>query len=311
MNIEDYHKLNNKNLNIDEKIDIILKADEVDTYLLTVIQRFKEKIDFEKYYLSYSGGKDSHLLYWIIKELLEDNKITIVGINTFLEHPEIRERLYKYSDVILYPLLKPNEIKEKYGIPCFSKQQDEYIERYQKGCRTNSLMQRVNGFSFIGENGKLYKSAFKLNNKARDLLLNNKLHKISPKCCLFMKKKPAHLYEKESGKKPILGIRSNESIIRKSKYQTCLNKNGKFTPLWDLTDDMENKIYKKFNIEIPEIYNYIFRTGCMGCPYGYHKGDTIKELNLINENQRKYIIEYFKESYKILGILGTDDKEGD
>lgn len=40
----------------------------------------------------------------------------------------------------------------------------------------------------------------------------------------------------------------------------------------------------------------------MGCPYGRYKGDTTKELALLNDRQRKFVIEYFKESYKVLGI---------
>lgn len=40
----------------------------------------------------------------------------------------------------------------------------------------------------------------------------------------------------------------------------------------------------------------------MGCPYGSYKGDTKKELDLLNDTQRKFVIEYFKESYDVLGI---------
>ena len=40
----------------------------------------------------------------------------------------------------------------------------------------------------------------------------------------------------------------------------------------------------------------------MGCPYGSHYGDTEKELALINDNQRKFVCELFKESYDVLGI---------
>ena len=76
----------------------------------------------------------------------------------------------------------------------------------------------------------------------------------------------------------------------------------KFTPLWDLSDELLNKIYEKYNIEIPSVYNYICRTGCMGCPYGSYKHDTEKELALLNENQFKFVCKYFKESYEVLGI---------
>ena len=65
---------------------------------------------------------------------------------------------------------------------------------------------------------------------------------------------------------------------------------------------LENKIYEKYNIEIPKVYKHIERTGCMGCPYGSWKGDTKKELKLLKDKQKKFICEYFKESYKVLGI---------
>ena len=69
-----------------------------------------------------------------------------------------------------------------------------------------------------------------------------------------------------------------------------------------MSDYLLNKIYKKYDIEIPEVYNHICRTGCMGCPYGHYKHDTEKELMLLNNNQLKFVKEYFKESYEVLGI---------
>ena len=48
-------------------------------YLYDLETKFK-KINPEEYYLSYSGGKDSHLLYWFIKERLKDNLMKSRGI---------------------------------------------------------------------------------------------------------------------------------------------------------------------------------------------------------------------------------------
>ena len=120
--------------------------------------------------------------------------------------------------------------------------------------------------------------------------------------CHYLKKEPARIFEKETGLKAILGIRNGESALRKRQYRTCFTKDKKFTPIHDLSDELLEKIYKKYNIEIPKVYDHIQRTGCMGCPYGSWKHDTEKELELINENQRKFVCEYFKESYNILGI---------
>lgn len=91
---------------------------EEENYLITLKERFK-LIDPSKYYLSYSGGKDSHFLYWFIKEILKDENIEIVSVNTTMEHPEILERINKNADKVLFPSLKPMEIKEKYRYSLF------------------------------------------------------------------------------------------------------------------------------------------------------------------------------------------------
>lgn len=274
-----------------------------DFYLEDLKTKFR-KINPEEYYLSYSGGKDSHLLYWFIKEYAKIDGIKIVGINTYMEHPEIRERIEKYSDIVLMPTMKPFEIKEKYGIPCFSKIQDDFIDRYQRGSRCKSVLERIKSRQFVGRDGKIHNSSFSLNKKARELLLSGKLHKISPKCCKYLKKEPAKKYEKESGLKAILGVRGSEGAMRRSQYTSCFTKDKKFTPLWDLTDEIENAIYEKYNIELPKVYEHIERTGCMGCPYGHYKHDTEKELALLNEAQRHFVCSYFKESYEVLNIKG-------
>jgi 3'-phosphoadenosine 5'-phosphosulfate sulfotransferase (PAPS reductase)/FAD synthetase len=148
-----------------------------------------------------------------------------------------------------------------------------------------------------------YHTGYNISKKAREYVLSRDAHMITHLCCHYLKKDPARRYERISGKKMILGVRSGESIIRKRMYNSCFNKKKTvFTPLWDLTEELENKIYKKYNIEIPKIYSKVCRTGCMGCPYGSFKGDTQKELELIDGTQKEFICEYFKESYKVLGI---------
>lgn len=93
--------------------------DNVDFYLEDLRTKFN-KIDPSKYYLSYSGGKDSHLLYWFIKEYAPEFKdIKVVSMNTYMEHPEIRQRMYDNADIVLLPDMKPFEIKEKYRYSVF------------------------------------------------------------------------------------------------------------------------------------------------------------------------------------------------
>lgn len=174
--------------------------DEVDFYLMDLESKFK-KIDPNKYYLSYSGGKDSHFLLWFIKEYLHEDRIPIVSTNTLMEHREIFARMKKYADVILLPALKPKDIKEKYGIPCFSKMQDRHIYYFQNGSTAPSTLKR-----FYGEGNSWYN----VSKKAREYVLSGNAHKISPLCCEYLKKKPMKKYEKESGRKPILGVRGGK-----------------------------------------------------------------------------------------------------
>lgn len=276
---------------------------DIDFYLFDLKSKFN-KINPNEYYLSYSGGKDSHFLYWFIKEYAKIGGIEIVGCNTYMEHEEIRKRIYDNSDKVLLPTMKPFEIKEKYGIPCFSKEQDFYIYYYQNAIRkgkkpSKTILEKINGTYEKGFNG--------ISKKAREYVLSGNAHKITHLCCYYLKKKPFHDYEKQTGKKAILGIRGEESALRKKQYQSCFTKDKKFTPIYDLSDELLEKIIKKYNIEVPKVYEYINRTGCMGCPYGSYKHETEKELKLITEKQKEFVCDLFKESYEILGI---GDKNG-
>lgn len=272
--------------------------DEVDFYLVDLKSRF-DKIKPNTYYLSYSGGKDSHFLYWFIKEYLKRDDIKIVGINTLMEHREILKRILDNSDIILFPTLKPMEIKEKYGIPCFSKEQDFYIYYYQNALRkgkepSKTIKEKIEGTYSKGFSG--------ISKKAREYIKSGKAHNITHKCCYYLKKEPAKRFEKETGLKAILGIRGSESALRRQQYKSCFTKDKKFTPIHDLSDELLEKIIKKYNIDVPDVYKYINRTGCMGCPYGSWKKETQKELKLITDKQKEFVCNLFKESYEVLGI---------
>ena len=265
----------------------------IDFKLKCLESRFNVKIDKDEYYLSYSGGRDSHFLYWFIKEYLKDTTIPVVAVNTRMEHTDIKARIMENADVVLYPKLTPLEIKYEYGIPCFTKWQDEMIRRYQSGSRAKSTMQSITGEGRI---------SFKLNNTAKELLLSDKLHRCSADCCKWTKKKPLEDYEKETGLKPIIGVRGQESKQRQSKYTRCLNAKGQFTPLYDWTDKELRMAEIIYRIPVPPVYDELDRTGCFGCPYGWHGGNTIKELKMMTPAQRKFTIELFKESYDVLKI---------
>ena len=71
-------------------------------------------------------------------------------------------------------------------------------------------------------------------------------------------------YARETGKKAIIGVRQSESKLRKAKYDTCLQSNGNFSPIYDFSDLLIEDIYRAYDIEVPSCYNYVQRTGCAG-----------------------------------------------
>ena len=96
-----------------------------------------------------------------------------------------------------------------------------------------------------------------------------------------------------------------ESWRRANTIKTCFNNKKYFYPIHDLTEELQKEIEREFDIPVPYIYHFVKQTGCAGCPYGQHGKDrffnTNLNLNLCKEGQRKFILEYFKESYEFKG----------
>lgn len=276
------------------------QSEIVELYLQKFIMRCNKRNDIGQRYISYSGGNDSELLRYLLNDYFKLN-IPVINVNTRMEHSSIKARVEKYADEILTSELKPFDIKEKYGIPCFTKQQDEYIDRYQKGCRTEYLMERINPTT---------NTKYHLNKTARELLLSGKLHRVSRYCCIKTKEEPLAKFGKKHGLKPIIGITGGDSMLRRGKYKSCINQKGQWTPMFDFPSEVVNMMIDYFQIEVPEIYDHTDTTGCFGCPYGARCGRkkerTRYELSLISEAQRKFATEYFKESYQVLGVFGED-----
>lgn len=155
------------------------------------------KIAPSEYYLSYSGGRDSHFLYWFIKYILKEDKIQIVFCNTGMEYKEIMERGIANADVVLKPALPHFQIKEQYGSPCFTKSQDQFVYAYQrareKGIEENDMPNYLHWYVMRDTNydpkgmGRLSGIAG-LSKYASDLTRSGKLHKVSPLCCKYLKK---------------------------------------------------------------------------------------------------------------------------
>jgi len=279
-------------------------------YLFDLKSKFL-KINPSEYYLAYSGGKDSHLIYWFLRIYLKEHdhamyerykEIPIIAVNTYMEFPEISRRMIDNADEVLTPSMKPHEVIAKVGTPCFGKIKDEFIRRYQNGNRSPHLIKMIDGQKHREVDGKAYKSRFALTDISSAMLLSGVLPKISSQCCDYLKKQPSLNYEEKTGRHAILGITHGESMTRDAKYKSCFTKDLKFIPLWDADDELINALNNEYQIEVPKIYDYITQTGCAGCPYGIRQGHTQIELQLMTPQKRAYVERLFGDAYRVRGL---------
>lgn len=121
----------------------LVKADPITRLAIAKLDNRFDKINPSKYYLSYSGGNDSEIVRAYIE--FRNLPIMVISANTYREHREIRDRMFKNADLVVYPEKTFEEIYDEWGAPCFTKQQDEYIHRYQTGNRSENTMKAVRG----------------------------------------------------------------------------------------------------------------------------------------------------------------------
>ena len=118
---------------------------------LGVINQFYERLNGQVY-ISFSGGKDSTVLYWLARKLYPN--IKAVFCNTGNEYPDIVKFVRGMKEQgmnieIIYPKLKPREVLAKYGFPLVSKETSDIAE----GIRRNpNSVQAKRGLGLIKTN---------------------------------------------------------------------------------------------------------------------------------------------------------------
>ena len=236
---------------------------------------FKDKMDLsvekiEKWYdywkgqvyVSFSGGRDSTVLLHLVRSVFPE--IPAVFIDTGLEYPEIKDFVKQTDNVTtIRPDMSFRQVIEKYGYPVVSKEQSKYIYEVRHTQSEKMMKLRMEG------NGKKVGKLFD-----KYMYLVDAPFKISDKCCDALKKRPAHIYEKETGRVPFLGTRVEESRLRERtylKYGCNLydTKRPTSAPLSFWTEQ-DIKIYIfKYRVAYSKIYDMGYdRTGCMFCMFG-------------------------------------------
>lgn len=295
--------------------------------ILMTKRRIREWYDYwdGQVYISFSGGNDSTVLLHIARELYPD--IEAVFVNTGLEYPEIQSFVKSFDNVtILRPKMRFDEVIKKYGYPVISKEVSECVYQGRLGIKRNDGTPSYRLKKLLGtakdNNGN--KSIFN-KEKYKPLLYTD--FACSHYCCNIMKKKPAKLFAKQSGKKPITAQMASESKIREQQWikNGCNGfdmKSPISNPMSFWTEQDVLQYIKENNIPIASVYGDIVykedsdqiriedygidgcgtdklcttgcnRTGCIFCAFGAHleKGESrFERLKRTHPRQYEYCI---------------------
>lgn len=255
---------------------------------LDMIKKVIKKYGKQNFYISFSGGKDSTIVHYLIDMALPGNKIPRLFINTGIEYIDMVkhvEQLAKNDERIIIYNSNVNIIKmlKKYGYPFKSKEHAHKVATYQNSGYGKTIKAYVEG---IRENKE--KSYIKCPNKLKYQFTNKCKLKISDKCCDKLKKEVAKKYQKKHKKNiAILGTRIAEGGTRKQhKGCTVFDKDKnliKFKIINPCTDEWCDWFIKKYNIKLCKLYYPPFdfkRTGCAGCPFAL---DLKNQLNIMEK----------------------------
>lgn len=265
-------------MNIYQKIDLV--CERLDGYML-------HNPDSAK--LSYSGGRDSHLILHIARNVLkyDNNKFPAVYAKTYNEFAEIRHRIEAQDITVIDSGRKIFDIFKTEGLPLWSKDCSTNIEYATDKKRCEWQQKKGTQWDYTAQ----YNWA-----KENDI-------KCSSKCCLYLK-------EKLLKKANIVGLRKAEGGRRATgknkEYNFCvLNSKVLFKPIFDVADCELSEMEKVLGIKPLNIYNYLKRTGCVMCGFGTKQQikDKINYLRWYEPQRARFYIKYFEPYLKYRKII--------
>lgn len=276
---------------------------------IEVIKSTNQKYDLENNaYISFSGGKDSTILHYLIDMALPNNRIPRVFINTGIEYNYIVDFVKELASkddrfIILKPSQPIKPMLEKVGYPFKSKLHSHWLSIYNNSGLTKAVKKYLGeiegNIKFICPNILKYQFTKDFNIKC------------SEKCCTKLKKDPTKKWQKENNRSIVLtGMRKEEGGAREKL--TCIitdkqNKLVKFHPLVVVNNDFENWFINKYNIELCKLYREPFnfkRTGCKGCPYSLDLQEQLDIMAMYLPSEKKQCEMIWKPVYQEYRRLG-------
>ena len=271
---------------------------------LEVIKTTNEKYDLEhNAYLSFSGGKDSTILHYLLDMALPNNRIPRVFINTGIEYQMIVDFVKGLASkddrfVILQPSTPIKPMLERVGYPFKSKEHSLRVNQFNKGTNAKFIAKYLGKTDYVGKYmcPKILLYQFEKQGQ----------YNYSNLCCNELKKKPIHKWEKDNHKSiGITGMRADEGgnrarlgcIITDSKTKKVI----RFHPLIKVDENWEDEFVRKNLIQICDLYKppYNFkRTGCKGCPYSLDLAHQLEIMEQLLPNERKQCEFIWKPVYE-------------
>ena len=281
-----------------------MTTEEFEFLLFDRIEKIKQinaEYDLENNaYISFSGGKDSTILHYLIDLALPNNKIPRVFINTGIEYNSIvkfvKELANKDDRInIIKPTKSIKKILTTYGYPFKSKDFAQKVSIFNRKGYLKGIKRFLSFDGILACPSKL-KYLFEKQ--------NNTSFEISDKCCLHLKENVLKKFSLDNNKKiAIIGLTGDEQGRRRQYSNNCFvnYKNEKlFYPMRTIKSDFIKFFIQKYKIKLCELYYepYNFtRTGCKGCPFNYKLQEDLETLKKYFYNEYKQCETIWKPVY--------------
>lgn len=255
-------------------------------------------------YMSFSGGKDSTALHYLLDLALPNNRIPRVFVNTGIEYGAIVDFVKKMANTdnriqIIKPSRNIVATLQKYGYPFKSKDHSKVLNTYQNSGNLPSVVSyldpsRVSKYGCPKKLLSQFTPEYNL--------------KVSDACCRALKKQPIQKWSRENNRPiAITGIRASEGGAR-SRHSNCLSFGGKdnkspkkFHPLLPVTDDLLEWFIETRGFELCKLYYPPFnfeRTGCKGCPFNIKLQQSLDVMSSLLPNERKQCERIWEPVYR-------------
>lgn len=309
-------------------LEIILqespKNQEIQSALVKTYDYIKQH---KKIMCSISGGYDSDIMLDMLERCGGHGKVTYIFNDTKLEYDATRRHL-EYLEERYGIKIERTEPKKsiptcvrEYGTPFWSKYVSGMITRLQKHGfqwedepfetlyaryprNRSSLRWWCNDFKRT--NGKTSKFNIEYAPFLKEfMVLNPPDFPISPVCCKYVKKDPAHKFLKD-GKFDLncTGIRKAEGGARSTTYKSCYDHifagPDNFRPIFWFTNQDKEVYREHYGIVRSDCYEVwcMKRTGCMGCPFGKDFEDELLMASQYEPEKYRAMNAIFGKSYE-------------